>query len=119
MGGLTLAEKIRELRPKCQIVFCTGYEQYAVAAIKLRASGYLLKPVSAENVQEEIDYIRGKRAVEKLLTVRCFGMFEAYAHGKALTFRRSKTKELLAFLIDCKGAGTTAREIIAKMWADD
>lgn len=119
MGGLTLAEKIRELRPKCQVVFCTGYEQYAVAAIKLRASGYLLKPVSAEDVQEEIDYIKGKRAVEKLLTVRCFGMFEAYAHGEALTFRRSRTKELLAFLIDCKGAGTTAREIIAKMWADD
>ena len=117
MGGLTLAEKIMELRPKCRIVFCTGYEQYAVAAIKLRVSGYLLKPVSAADVQEEIDYIKGKRAEEKLLTVRCFGIFEAYAHGKVLAFRRSKTKELLAVLIDCKGAGTTAREIIAKMWA--
>lgn len=119
IGGLTLAKKITELRPNCRIVFCTGYEQHAVAAIKLRASGYLLKPISAEDVQEEIDYIKGKRAEEKLLTVHCFGMFEVYARGEALTFRRSKTKELLAVLIDCKGAGITAREIIAKMWSFD
>lgn len=119
MGGMQLAEKIRELRPKCGIVFCTGYAQYAVEAIKLRVSGYLLKPVSAEEVQEEIAYLKGKRSEEKLLTVRCFGLFDAFAHGQRLTFRRSKTRELLAFLVDCKGSGTTAREISAKLWADD
>lgn len=119
MGGMQLAEKIRELRPKCGIIFCTGYEHYAVEAIKLRVSGYLLKPVSPGEVQEEIDYLKGKRSEEKLLTVRCFGLFDAVSHGKPLTFRRSKTKELLAFLVDCKGSGTTAREISAKLWADD
>lgn len=119
MGGMRLAQRIRQLRPDCRIVFCTGYDHYAVEAIKLRASGYLLKPVSPEDVQEEIDYIKGEQAEKKLLTVRCFGIFEAFAQGKRLNFRRSKTKELLAFLIDCKGAGTTAREISAKLWADD
>ena len=53
MGGLALAEKIMEVRPDCKIVFCTGYEQYAVAAIKLRVSGYLMKPISAKEVQED------------------------------------------------------------------
>ena len=27
MGGLALAEKIREASPDCRIVFCTGYEE--------------------------------------------------------------------------------------------
>ena len=47
MGGLALAEKIREACPDCKIVFCTGYEEYAIPAFKLHASGYLMKPISA------------------------------------------------------------------------
>ncbi|MBR5448360.1 MAG: response regulator [Clostridia bacterium] len=57
MGGLALAEKIIAARPYCKIVFCTGYEEYAIPAFKLHASGYLMKPVSAEDVQVEIDNI--------------------------------------------------------------
>ena len=47
MGGLALAEKIVSACPDCKIVFCTGYEEYAIPAFKLHASGYLLKPISA------------------------------------------------------------------------
>ena len=65
MGGLALAEKILEARPECKIVFCTGYEEYAIPAFKLHASGYLMKPISAEDVQGEIDNIKGVR--QKLL----------------------------------------------------
>ena len=54
MGGLALAEKIVAARPNCKIVFCTGYEEYALPAFKLHASGYLMKPISAEDVQAEI-----------------------------------------------------------------
>ena len=32
IGGLGLAEKLIELQPQCKIVFCTGYEKYAVSA---------------------------------------------------------------------------------------
>lgn len=118
MGGLALAEKIMEVRPDCKIVFCTGYEQYAVAAIKLRVSGYLMKPISAKEVQEEIDNIKGRRAKEKPLTVKCFGNFEVFAHGEKLTFKRTKTKELLAFLVDRNGAGVTVKQISARLWPD-
>ena len=31
MGGLALAEKIAKLQPECEIVFCTGYEEYALS----------------------------------------------------------------------------------------
>ena len=49
MGGLVLAEKILSACPDCKIVFCTGYEEYAVSAFKLHASGYLMKPISAKH----------------------------------------------------------------------
>ena len=119
MGGLALAEKIRSVCPDCKIVFCTGYEEYAISAFKLHASGYLMKPVSAKDVQVEIDNIKGIREREKLLTVKCFGNFEVYAKGEKLTFKRSKTKELFAFLVDRNGAGVTVAEIEVALWEND
>ena len=119
MGGLALAEAILAVRPNCKIVFCTGYEEYAIPAFKLHASGYLMKPVSAEDVQGEIDNIKGIRNKEKLLTVKCFGNFEVYAKNEMLVFKRLKTKELFAFLVDRNGAGMTAKQICAALFPDD
>ena len=119
MGGLALAEKIIGVCPDCKIVFCTGYEEYAIPAFKLHASGYLMKPVSAKDVQVEIDNIKGIRQKDKPLTVKCFGTFEVFARGEKLIFKRSKTKELLAFLIDRNGAGVTVAEIGVALWDND
>lgn len=119
MGGLALAEKILSYRPNCKIVFCTGHEEYALAAFKLHASGYLMKPISAEEVQGEIDNIKGVKQKEKMLTVNCFGNFEVYTKNEKLMFKRLKTKELFAFLVDRKGAGLTAKQICAVLFPDD
>ena len=119
MGGLSLAEKIIGTCPDCKIVFCTGYEEYAIQAFKLHASGYLMKPVSAKDVQAEIDNIKGIRQRQKPLTIKCFGTFEVYARGEKLTFKRSKTKELFAFLVDRNGAGVTVAEIGVALWEND
>lgn len=119
MGGLELAKLILEARSCCKIVFCTGYEEYAIPAFKLHASGYLMKPISAEDVQGEIDNIKGIHQNEKLLTVKCFGNFEIYVKNKPLVFKRLKTKELFAFLVDRKGAGMTAKQICAVLFPSD
>jgi two-component SAPR family response regulator len=119
MGGLALAERIVAARPACKIVFCTGYEEYAISAFKLHASGYLMKPISAEDVQAEIDNIKGVKHKEKLLTVRCFGDFEVYVKEGKLVFKRLKTKELFAFLVDRKGAGMTIKQMCAALFPED
>ena len=119
IGGLGLAEKLTELHPRCKIIFCTGYEEYAVSAFQLHASGYLMKPITAEAVQKEIDHIKGIKATEKLLTIKCFGNFEVFYNGKSLPFKRKKTKELLAVLVDRSGAGVTAKQICAILFPDD
>ena len=119
IGGLGLAEKLIELQPRCKIVFCTGYEEYAVSAFQLHVSGYLMKPITAEAVQKEIDHIKGLKATEKLLTINCFGNFEVLYNGEALPFRRKKAKELLAALVDRNGAGMTAKQLCAILFPDD
>ena len=119
MGGLALAESIISTRPDCKIVFCTGYEEYAIPAFKLHASGYLMKPISAEDVQAEINNIKGLKQRAKLLNVKCFGNFEVYVKEEKLVFKRLKTKELFAFLVDRKGAGMTAKQICAVLFPDD
>ena len=119
MGGLLLAEKIIVFCPDCKIVFCTGYEEYAIPAFKLHASGYLMKPISINDVQEEINNIKGVRKREKPLVAKCFGNFEAYINGEKLLFKRSKTKELLAFLIDRRGSGVTISQIGVALWEND
>ena len=119
MGGLALAEKILALHPNCKIVFCTGYEEYAIPAFKMHASGYLMKPISAEDIQSEIDNIKGVRQIEKPLTVKCFGNFEVYAKNEKVMFKRLKSKELFAFLVDRNGAGMTAKQICAALFPED
>jgi two-component SAPR family response regulator len=119
ISPLKNAEKINEIQSECKIVFCTGYEEYAIPAFKLHASGYLLKPISAQDVQAEIDNIKGIRQNQKPLSVKCFGNFEVYAKGEKLTFKRSKTKELFAFLVDRNGAGVTVAEIGVALWETD
>ena len=52
MNGLTLAEKLKEINPRINIIFATGYSMYHEAAFTMYASGYLLKPVTAEKLND-------------------------------------------------------------------
>lgn len=119
MGGIALAEKLLEFQPQCKIIFCTGHSEYAVDAFKMHVSGYLMKPITAEDVQREIDYIKGQKRKESLLSIKCFGNFEVYYQGEPLSFRRTKTKELLAFLVDRNGSGVTTKQICTRLWENN
>ena len=60
MTGLELAAKIRELRPATQMVILSGYDnfEYAQAAIRYNIISYLLKPVSAAELNAELFRIK-------------------------------------------------------------
>lgn len=90
-----------------------------MSAFQLHASGYLMKPITLEAVQKEIDHIKGVKSAEKLLTVKCFGNFEIFYNGEILSFKRKKAKELLAVLIDRNGAGMTAKQLCALLFPDN
>lgn len=124
LDGLEMAQRLRALYPNLPVVLCTGFAEYALEAFRLHISGYLTKPIRAAEVQREIDHIKSLRGApqpppQKKLHVRCFGSFEAYMDGQPLSFRRRKTRELLAYLVDRQGAVISTRELCAALWEDD
>lgn len=111
MGGLALAQSLRALRLSLPIIVCTAYENYAIRAMNLHIdASYLMKPIQREAVVRELDRILAKPP-EKLLDVVCFGSFDVFANGKPVNFERSISKELLACLIDRRGARMTIPEL--------
>ncbi len=104
MNGLMLAKAIKEqVDPKTNIIFTTGYSEYLEEAFtRLRASGYLMKPITPDMVKTEIDNLRYPIELkgQKRIRIRTFGTFEVYVDEKPVNFHYSKTKELLAYLVD-------------------
>ena len=130
MSGLNFAVALKRLCPEAKIIFVTAYSQYAIDAFRLHVHGYILKPITAERVREELDYLIKENTPEQepaqeeeqtreLLKVQCFGYFEVFWKGEPLMFGRRQTKELLAYLIDRKGATCTSEEIATALWEDE
>lgn len=59
MSGMEFARKAKELNPHVQIVFISGHEDfgYAKEAIQMNASGYLLKPVKDQELQDMLETV--------------------------------------------------------------
>lgn len=56
MGGLTLLERLRELRPGLPVLVVTAFGDWGsyARAIELRAAAYLTKPFRSEELQREV-----------------------------------------------------------------
>ena len=129
MSGLNFAVNLKRICPEAKLIFVTAYSQYAIDAFRLHVHGYILKPITAERVREELDYLTKENTLEQesaqeeqtreLLKVQCFGYFEVFWKGEPLMFGRRQTKELLAYLIDRKGATCTSEEIATALWEDE
>lgn len=115
--GLELGLELKRYNPQTNIIFITGYADYTGKALKLRASGYIMKPASVKDIQDEIENLRYKPEMGKMY-VRCFGSFEVFYEGKPLFFQRAKSKEIFAYLIDRKGGAVNTSEIIGVLWED-
>lgn len=120
ISGLEFAEMLKEINPEINIIFVTGYSDYTLDAINMRASGYVLKPVTASVISKELENLR--YPVEKFepcrIVFRTFGNFDLFIDGKVVTFSRKPAKELLAYLVDRKGATVSRKEIAAVLFED-
>ena len=118
VNGIALAQELRKIRPKCGVVFCTGHADYAVDAIyHLSVNGYLLKPVSSQDVQREIDRFKETGKSDAFVTVD-------FTHGKAvfdkngaqIVFQRRLTADLLLYLVEADGNSRSGEEICRALW---
>jgi two-component SAPR family response regulator len=118
MNGLEVAKKLKEYNSKINIIFVTAYSKYASEAFELYPSGYILKPVTKEAVVREIENLRYKPDQKSNAKVyaQTFGSFEIFSYGIPIKLKYSKTKELLAYLIDRNGAAVNMNELCAVLW---
>ena len=122
MNGVELGKRLKQLNPNINIIFVTGYDQYAIDAYSMHASGYLTKPVSVERIKAELSNLRypmpGGNDANRL-KAQCFGQFEVFYNNKPIKFARSKTKEMLAYLIDKRGAMVSVKELSQALFGED
>ncbi len=120
MSGLELALRLKEINSNINIIFVTGYSNYMGNAFSMHASGYILKPVTTEQIRDELENLRtyATQSVSSEIRMQCFGSFEMYVNGKRIPFSNTRGKELLAYLVHKNGAGVTKAEIAAIFWED-
>lgn len=118
MSGIELAKKLKEIRPNIAIVYCTGFIDYALDALKMHADGYLLKPISMEDVQSEIDNIKNRYPnIDILLQVSkdTSGLTFLNRNDVPLKFNRKKAAELLELLINNGSKPLSSEELNATL----
>ena len=119
-NGIELAKKLQALNSAVNIIFCTGYSEYSLDALDLYCSAYLMKPITEEKIEKALERLRYPvEEKTKGLFIRCFGKFEVYYNGEPVRFRYTKTKELLACLIDRNGIMLSTREIMVILFEED
>ena len=126
LNGIELAAMLKDILPKIQIIFITGYDSYALAAYRLHAMDYLTKPFSTQEFSQAVN--RVGLMVDKLgnsdrtdghkVVVRTFGKFDVYVDGIPLFFKYSKSKELFAYLVNARGGDVSMEQVISALWED-
>ena len=66
MPGLSGIEVARNIGRRCQVVFITAYDQYAIEAFENEAVDYLLKPVDSRRLKKTVE--RGQRRLKTTST---------------------------------------------------
>ncbi len=121
LGGIDLGQYLRDLNPFVNLIFMDEKKDFGYEALAMHASGCMMKPVEEAAVKSEMEDLRypEERKKHKRVFAQTFGNFELFVDGKPVQFKYSKTKEIVAILINNRGAQTTNGEIIASLWEDD
>ena len=121
LSGLDLGRYLQELYPTVNLIYLSADRELGFDALRQHASGILPKPIQEVELRRELDELRFPQAEKgkKRLFAQTFGNFELFVDGKPVVFKYTKTKEIVAVLINNRGAQTTNGEIIASLWEDD
>lgn len=60
-NGMEIIKQLRREKSKCQVIFITSYQEYALQAFQVDAVHYLLKPITDEHLFQALD-----RCVERM-----------------------------------------------------
>ena len=119
MNGILLGKKLRELYPKLVVIFLTGYDNYTLDALYMKADYYLMKPYSSKDFQDVMENARLLiRRQKKRVFVRTLGRFDLIIDDQVVDLPNAKAKELFALCVDHKGGHVSMEEAVYKLWED-
>lgn len=116
--SISLAKEINESKIETTIIFIIDDKKQAYEVIKARGKGVLMKPYNQKEVKEELISLKMLTSKSHKVEVNTFGNFDILVDGKLVKFARSKSKELLAYLIDKKGTSVSSGELIVNLWEE-
>jgi len=93
MNGFEVLSQF-DVLPFC-VVFTTAYDQYAIKALKMNALDYLLKPISAKDLE---DSIQKYKANEMQISKAQIAQVHQFAHGKVPDTLALSTQQGLIFI---------------------
>lgn len=103
LSGFDVVKEVRKARPGQDFIFVTGYNQYAIKAIKSEAFDFLLKPVDIDELKETIERYQ-KRLVSKSEKT-------PFQNTEILKCFTERELEVLSLIGQHKTAGKIAEEL--------
>ncbi|MCQ4637119.1 hypothetical protein NE619_10310 [Anaerovorax odorimutans] len=111
---------LRGLNRSLSIIFVSKSGRFAVEAFEYEVSDYLTLPIKKERLEEAIEKLieKNSRKNGNQVYIRTFGSFEVAVRGVTIPWKNSKTKELLAFLVDSRGDNVSSEKIQKTLWPE-
>ena len=114
ISSIGLINELRIKYPYSIIIGISESDMLAADAFRMRLSGFLVKPLTEKMIKDEYEYHLRLCNLEKCETpikIMTFGNFECFVNGVPAVFKYQKSKEMLAYLIDKKGAMVSDGEL--------
>jgi len=105
--------RLKKITPRLNIIFCSDNNDFLPEAMFLHASGYILRPADNDKVLRQLNNL----LFESRIKILCFGNFGITIDDRPVHFRRSKSMEVLAFLVDRRSA-CSRKQIAAAIFED-
>ncbi len=115
LDGLKLARNIFEDYPKTKAILAS-IKDNALNSFRSHPFTFLVNP-SEKDIINELNDLKVTKGDLKIVA-KTFGNFDLFVNDEAIKFKRSKSKELLAYLIYRRGTSTSASELIVNLWED-
>ena len=117
-NGIEAAQLFLEKYPRLNIIFVTAHPEYALEAHHVHPSGFLLKPVTEEDIGRELRSLRNPIEITPCLRVQC-SHFAVFIDDDPFDFRSKQTRELFAYLVYKNGAICSNGELLNILWEGD
>lgn len=102
LNGMDTAREIREIDKAAKIVFLTSSPEFALESYSVKASGYIIKPVSYEQLSEVLSDCTAalREEPEHLLLKSAHGYHKIYLHD--IEYIEAQNKQVVFFLDLCR-----------------